>query len=902
MGVPVGGNFDMFSSSADERKSITGGIKQGGDNPDGQTTFTGLISNSEKEFFDPDFAGYITSLDHVSESIQYRNYPLTPAPTPAPVTTPIPPTPPPTEPPTPPPTPAPVTAEPCTAYRAYDNNGNGGQVRYTPCDATDGSFRNQPIDSFGNFVFCAKDGTAQAITSSYQNPCYTFYIENYDTVVGNDLTIEYTNCLTQATEEAIIWADYAQEVCSTTTPYRTSGPSNYQIEYRPDITDCQDNVNLTVTQDIVLETLGQCSSGQEFHQAPTPPPTLPPVPPPTNPPTPPPTNAPTPAPVTSTNRTYSCTSQSSIQFYTSSLNYTVYDPVDIPSSDTQFNNTIRIEAYDRPNRVTVTDSSGTVYDSGWLGWANYSGPWGSSLNTQGTIIESFSYNTTSSRELRVYGGAADPSDPLNDALYVTITCGYNSDLVTTYVYTGDSGTGACTRSTPGNTVFGANLVFNNSDWTQATEVYYNIGRDPLPPRYISKDDTWRYWNGTSFGASGSCSSPMAPTPPPTTPPTPAPTGDTLYKYEISSCDGNNLYHVITNDQYSGPYSNGDLIKFELFGVTICGTITGTSTDGAPYSIAGVTVGGDCNDPQCLGFDCNRYSLENQTNSSLGYSYVDCSGNNVNATLAANQVLEVCAKSTPSANAGIQKSFQGTCDSSSTPGFPPTAPPTPPPTPAPVTYTPISTPAPTSGLYILNLGTTQYNVNQACEDYNNFTGFNGWVFRAGTAYYRSGLGIFQAGGYAPGFHHGSVWADTNCNPNWSVYGQGLSPTTTMVDLQGTNCYYLQPQPNLYVVKGQGLRGYGNVDHLILTQFTLEGGRIFMGVSTSSGTDPGTVSFSNKVITNSLGQEGRWSATLSAANIYKDNNGTGSDITPERFNYISVSGIDMVDGAIYYVRTD
>ena len=66
MGVPVGGNFDMYSSSADDEKSIAGGIKQGGDNVDGQTSFTGLISNSEQEFFDPDFAGYITSLSHVS--------------------------------------------------------------------------------------------------------------------------------------------------------------------------------------------------------------------------------------------------------------------------------------------------------------------------------------------------------------------------------------------------------------------------------------------------------------------------------------------------------------------------------------------------------------------------------------------------------------------------------------------------------------------------------------------------------------------------------------------------------------------------------------------------------------------------------------------------------------------
>ncbi len=1061
MGVPVGGNFDMYSASADDEKSIAGGIKQGGDNVDGQTSFTGLISNSEKQFFDPDFAGYITSLSHVSESIQYRNYPITPAPTPAPVTIPPPPTPPPTEPPTPPPTPAPVTAEPCTRFRAYDNNGNGGQVRYTPCDSTDGSFRNQPINNFGSFIFCAKDGTEQAVTSSYQLPCHTFYVENYD--LNDSLYVSHTDCLTGATLETEVFPDYALEVCSSDTPTRAHGSGYFNIEYMPNITDCQDQNNLTVTQDIVLETLGQCSPDQQLVDSPTPPPTTAPSAAPTSAPTSAPTNSPTPAPATSTNRSYSCTSQSTISFTTSSLNYTIYDPVDIPSSDTQYNNFISIQAYDRPNRITVIDDSGTVYDSGWVGYADYSGPWGNEVNTQGYIQDNFDYGSTSGRQLRVLGGASDPSNPMYDAVNITIACGYDSELHITYVYDGDDANGACTRSTPGDTVFGVNLYFDDTDWTQATEVYYDADKtSPVSPRYISKGSTWRYWDGTSFGASGNCSTPPqvcrfvfvpnnvsttdkgldydlngtitltrfsqlisqpttyngvvgevyavcsdshplwydfngggamtdpsgvqrppnggsctsnnncsystpVPTPSPVasqcseynitsdggdtvtfyytncasgnpsfatlpngdstticareestseinmspntgtvnytqpcseTPPTPS----TIYKYIINACDGGGAYEVNTNDQYPGPYSNGDLIKFTLFGATICGTITGTSPNPFTYDIEGVTVGGNCSDPQCLGFTCNRYSLVNRTNSSQSYSYVDCSGTNINSTLAANQSLEICAKTSPN-NAGIQVDLQGTCSNTSgPPGFPPTEAPTSAPTPAPVTSYPIFTPAPTSGLYIMNLGTTQYNVNQACEDYNNFSGFNGWVFRAGTAYYKSGLGIYQPNGYAPGFHHGSVWADQNCNPNWSVYGQGLYPTTTMVDLQGTDCYYIQPQPSLIIKKGQGLRGYGNVDHLILTQFANDSGRMFMGISTSSGTDPGTVTFSNKVITNSLGQEGRWSATLSFANIYKDNNGTGPNITPERMNYISLSGVSMVDGAIYYVRTD
>jgi len=910
MGVPVGGNFDMYSSSADDEKSIAGGIKQGGDNVDGQTTFTGLISNSDQEFFDPDFAGYITSLSHVSESIQYRNYPVTPAPTPAPVSTPDPPTSPPTSPPTQAPTPAPVTAEPCTIYRAYDNNGNDGQVRYVPCTATDGSYRVEQIGKFGTFgPFCAKDGTAQGITSSYQLPCHTFYVENYD--LTDSLYVSHTDCLTGATLETEVFPDYAMEVCSSDTPTRAHGSGYFNIEYMPNITFCQDQNNLTVNQDVVIENLGPCSSDNNIYDAPTPPPTSPPTGPPTPPPTSPPTRPPTPAPISSTNRTYSCTSSSHLDFYSSSMNYIIYDPVDIPSSDTQYANRIQIESFERPNRVTVIDDSGTVYDSGWMGFANYSGPWGNRLNDLSLKRDNFDYNSSTGRQIRVYGGAADPSDPISDAVNVIITCGYDSDLTETDVYQGDTADAACTRNSPGTTVFKQRLYFDNADWTLANNVYYNAipPLGSVPAQYISLGNNWRYWDGQFFGASGTCDTPNPPTPAPTVPPTPAPTGTTIYKYEISGCSGGGTYHVTTNDQYAGPYSNGDLIKFELFGTTICGTITGTSTNAVPYDIAGVVVGGNCNDPICLGFTCYEYELEAKHDAVSTFSYIDCDGNTQTRSVDGGDTDPVCTRVKPTINTpGASVTFLGNC-TGATPGviFPPTQPPTSPPTPPPVNVGTLTTPSPTSGLYLMNLGTTQYNINQACEDYNNFIGFNGWVFRAGTIFWRSTYtapGLFQqTNGIQPGFHHGSIFADASipCNPAWNVYGQGLGPTTTMVNLSGTDCAYLGGGFPV-VVLGQGLRGAGNVNHLLLTQFITNSFGFFMAISSSSGTDPGSTSFSNKVITNSLGQEGRWSATLSLSNSYVDNNGTGSTITPERFAYISVSGVSMVDGVTYYLRTD
>ncbi len=58
-----------------------------------------------------------------------------------------------------------------------------------------------------------------------------------------------------------------------------------------------------------------------------------------------------------------------------------------------------------------------------MGYANYSGPWGDEVNTQGYIQDNFSYGSTSGRQLRVLGGQADPSVPLNDAVNITIACG-----------------------------------------------------------------------------------------------------------------------------------------------------------------------------------------------------------------------------------------------------------------------------------------------------------------------------------------------------------------------------------------------------------------------------------------------------------------------------------------------
>ena len=117
MAVTTEGSFEMFGTGSDA--TLAGAIQQGGGNVSNLTTFTQLIQVSNATQFDPIYSGPISSISEISASLQYRNYPKTPAPTPAPTEPPV--TPPPTtiaptEPPvTPVPTAGPPTQPPVTS-------------------------------------------------------------------------------------------------------------------------------------------------------------------------------------------------------------------------------------------------------------------------------------------------------------------------------------------------------------------------------------------------------------------------------------------------------------------------------------------------------------------------------------------------------------------------------------------------------------------------------------------------------------------------------------------------------------------------------------------------------------------------------------------------------------------
>jgi hypothetical protein len=89
---------------------------------------------------------------------------------------------------------------------------------------------------------------------------------------------------------------------------------------------------------------------------------------------------------------------------------------------------------DRPNRFTIYQDGSLVATTGWVGYANYAGPWGLSLNTPNTGILSTSYLTGLNTYVYVEAGPANPSAPTNDAFTFTISCSTSC-----YAYLNNSG-------------------------------------------------------------------------------------------------------------------------------------------------------------------------------------------------------------------------------------------------------------------------------------------------------------------------------------------------------------------------------------------------------------------------------------------------------------------------------
>ena len=126
---------------------------------------------------------------------------------------------------------------------------------------------------------------------------------------------------------------------------------------------------------------------------------------------------------------YYCGSGSVI-FTTGALNYGIY-PTEAVCASSNECGTFVYSAYDRPNRFSLYDASGLVATSGWVGYADYSGPWGSDLNVSPNGSFPYDFGSTSGRYVQVEYGNADPLDPLSDSAEWSLTCGTCATTTTT---------------------------------------------------------------------------------------------------------------------------------------------------------------------------------------------------------------------------------------------------------------------------------------------------------------------------------------------------------------------------------------------------------------------------------------------------------------------------------------
>jgi hypothetical protein len=101
--------------------------------------------------------------------------------------------------------------------------------------------------------------------------------------------------------------------------------------------------------------------------------------------------------------------------------YYVYPDTNICNAVSSSNN-LQYYAYDRPNRFTLYDSTGYITSSGWVGYADYAGPWGASLNVDPDGIIPFTFASSMGRYMRVEAGPADTEIPISDAYEWVLVC------------------------------------------------------------------------------------------------------------------------------------------------------------------------------------------------------------------------------------------------------------------------------------------------------------------------------------------------------------------------------------------------------------------------------------------------------------------------------------------------
>ena len=130
-----------------------------------------------------------------------------------------------------------------------------------------------------------------------------------------------------------------------------------------------------------------------------------------------PTTTPTPTPTSTLVPSLGCSGGTISGTYSGNEQYT-YPSQPVSSSVDSYIN-FSWGSLDRPNRFSVYDSTGLLWTSGWVGFADYAGPWGASLNTPSTGNSNICFLSSSGRYVLVEAGNASP---ISDAYDYVMTC------------------------------------------------------------------------------------------------------------------------------------------------------------------------------------------------------------------------------------------------------------------------------------------------------------------------------------------------------------------------------------------------------------------------------------------------------------------------------------------------
>lgn len=128
-------------------------------------------------------------------------------------------------------------------------------------------------------------------------------------------------------------------------------------------------------------------------------------------------------------RPYSC-GDGEYFFRYSGTDYHVYPQVPIRDTSSQYV-MFYWQADDRPNRFNIYEGLNLVFSTGWVGYANYAGPWGSSLSVNPNGNQYIAFAGFTGRYIQAEAGPADPSAPVNDKYTINMTCQEATTTTTT---------------------------------------------------------------------------------------------------------------------------------------------------------------------------------------------------------------------------------------------------------------------------------------------------------------------------------------------------------------------------------------------------------------------------------------------------------------------------------------